>query len=164
MDVAEYVLPKFKVTIDSANDFSVRDGKVRAIIRAKYTYGKFVKGEAVVSLTPQPTYHYWAPRVSDAHASSYIKSVPIDGKGSVEFDVQKDFDLENKDHSTLRYTLRATVAEELTGRNQSADKSITVHSTRYKFHESNIKHEFTAGLPVVGLVRKIMLLRLFKNE
>lgn len=149
MEVAEYVLPTFDVTIDSATDFSFKDSKVRAIVRSKYTYGKFVKGEAIVSLTPKSYYYR-----SDPEPSSVIKTVPIDGKGSVEFDVNNDLKLEfDKYTSSQDYTLRATVIEELTGRNYSAEKEITIHKTKYKF-DTNFNREFTAGLPVKGSVRR----------
>lgn len=50
VELAEYVLPKCEVTIDSPSHVSITDGKFRAIIRSKYTYGKGVKGVAFVTL------------------------------------------------------------------------------------------------------------------
>lgn len=36
IEVAEYVLPKFEVTIDTPKDQIYKDGKIRATIRSKY--------------------------------------------------------------------------------------------------------------------------------
>lgn len=146
IEVAEYVLPKFDVSIDSPTEFSIKDGKIRAIVRSKYTYGKMVKGEAIVSLTPayQP-YGY----MSQIKKDSVLKTIPIDGKGTVEFDAQNDLKVEFSQYTHSRnYELKATVIEELTGRNQSTSKTITVHEYRYKFDSQGLKHEFSPGLPI----------------
>lgn len=109
------MLPKFEVTIDSQTQFSAKAGKIRAIIRSKYTYGKFVKGEATVSLTRRNNYYYYAekPEVE----SAVIKTIKVDGKGSVEFDVEEDLKPKFEEYrNSFDYELRATVIEELTGR------------------------------------------------
>lgn len=156
VEVAEYVLPKFDVTIDSANDFSAKDGKIRAIIRSKYTYGKLVKGEAIVALTTLSRYSYY--RTPDAELGSVLKTIPINGKGTVEFDLEKDLKVEFSEYANSRnYELRATVVEELTSRNQSESKTITIHKDRYKIEPSNLNHEFSPGLPIIFEVSQIKL-------
>lgn len=152
VDVFEYVLPKFDVTIDSPTEFSAKDGKIRAIIRSKYTYGKLVKGEAIVSLTPKPTYTYYHRQPE--HKDSILKTVPINGKGSVEFDVENDLKLDFSEYVRIRsFELQATVIEELTNRNQSASKSINIHQDRYKINPSYLSHEYSPGLPLIFSVR-----------
>lgn len=143
------MLPQFDVTIDSPKDFSAKDGKVKAIIRSKYTYGKLVKGEAIVSLTQTNVWSY-----DDSHKDNIIKSIKIDGKGSVEFDTETDLKLdpENK-YNSKTYQLKATVIDGLTGRNQSQTKEITIHSTRYSF-DHEYASEFSPGLPVSLWVRR----------
>lgn len=114
--MAEYVLPKFEVTIDSPKQFSAKDGKIRAIIRSKYTYGKFVKGDAIVSLTPRTTYYHWSARQKDSEVP-IIKRIKVDGKGTVEFDVDDDVKPKFEQYRTsFDYELRAIVIEELTGK------------------------------------------------
>lgn len=115
--MAEYVLPKFEVTIDSPSQFSAKKGKIRAIVRSKYTYGKFVKGNAIVSLTPRNTYyyHYW-PK-NDRDESAVIKTIKVDGKGIVEFDIEEDVKPKFEQYRTsFEYELKAVVIEELTGK------------------------------------------------
>lgn len=152
IEVAEYVLPKFDVTIDSPTEYSAKDGKIRAIVRSKYTYGKLVKGEAIVSLTPKRTYSYG--RRGNENQDSILKTVPIDGKGSVEFDIENELKLAFNEYNHIRgYDLKATVIEELTNRNQSASKSINIHESRYKVNPSDLGHEFSPGLPLTFTVR-----------
>lgn len=146
--MSEYVLPKFDVAIDAPSDFSAKDGKIRAIIRSKYTYGKLVKGEAIVSLTPAGSGLYRGSGSMIDIGDSILKTVPINGKGTVEFDVESDLRLDFDQYARSKYfELRATVVEELTGRNQSTTKDITIHQTRYKFHPNDMNSEFSPGIP-----------------
>ncbi|XP_031634654.1 CD109 antigen-like, partial [Contarinia nasturtii] len=149
IEVAEYVLPKFDVTIDAPTEFSAKNGKIHAIVRSKYTYGKFLKGEAIVSLTPTASYSYYRTNNRHQNEDSIVKTIPIDGKGNVEFDVENDLRVEFSEYTSQRnYELKAVVVEELTGRNQSASKIITLHKTRYKVEASDLTHEFSPGLPL----------------
>lgn len=114
IEVAEYVLPKFEVTIDSPTQLSAKSEKVRVIIRSKYTYGKLVQGDAVVSLTPKNTYYYYSG--TPQQESAIIKHIKIDGKGTAEFDVEGDIKPKFEEYRTsFNYELRATVIESLTG-------------------------------------------------
>lgn len=141
IDVAEYVLPNFDVTIDSPNEFSVKDGKIRAIIRSKYTYGKLVKGEAIVTLTPKEEHHWYQTKKEPV--VKVQKKVPINGKGTVEFDSEKDISL---DRSHVRsFDIQATVVEDLTGRNASTSKTIRVHDSRYKITSSDDSRDLNPG-------------------
>lgn len=143
-------MPKFEVTIDTAKAFSAKDGKVRAIVRSKYTYGKLVKGEAVVSLTPKYNdFGYYRPSHSYT-SDSIIKTVPINGKGTVEFDVDSELSLSDFNVNSYRkeYELRATVIEELTGQNQTTSKSIYIHPTRYRFDAKDLSHQYSPGIPL----------------
>lgn len=144
-------MPKFDVTIDSAAAFSAKDGKIRAIVRSKYTYGKLVKGEAVVSLTPTTSYGYYRSHDTIANRDSIIKTIPIDGKGTVVFDVDSELGLSGfTEYPYIRrqYEMRATVIEEFTGRNQSGSKSIYIFPTRYSFETTDLSMQFTAGIPM----------------
>lgn len=161
VEIAEYVLPKFDVTIDSPTQFSAKDGKIRAIVRSKYTYGKFVKGEAIVSLTPISQYRYYAETPKD----SIIKTITVDGKGSVEFDIVNDLKLDFTQYTKSNsFKLHATVIEDLTGRNQSATKEITIHETRYKVTPNKRKNDFMPGLPITFSVNDIHILNLFGSS
>lgn len=104
--IAEYVLPKFETTIDSPSHFTIKDEKIRLIVRSKYTHGKFVRGKAIVSLTPL-----------ERHGNVVIKTVPMDGKGVVEFDIETELKLKSGIYFyDQEYSVRAIVLEELTGK------------------------------------------------
>lgn len=121
IEVAEYVLPKFEVSLDSPTQFSAKSGKVRVIVRSKYTYGKLVKGDAIVSLTPKNTYYYYSG--TQQQESAIIKHIKIDGKGTAEFDVEGDVKPKFEEYRTsLNYELRATVIESLTGNSSTIEK------------------------------------------
>lgn len=112
LQVEEYVLPKFDVKIDSSEHFNVKDDKVRAIIRSKYTYGKLVKGRAVVTVKPT-SYLAWSTR---RETDTIAKTIPIDGKGTIEFDITDDLHIQPDEFKrSTTYALSVVVVEELTG-------------------------------------------------
>lgn len=149
IQIAEYVLPKFDVIIDASTEFSAKDGKIRAIVRSMYTYGKHVKGDAIVSLTPSRTLSYYGYSTKQ-DADSVLKTTKVDGKGSIEFSIDDDLHLDFAENKRDRYyELRATVIEELTGQNQSVTKDIVIHESRYNVEANEIKHDYQPGLPVV---------------
>lgn len=116
VEVAEYVLPRFDVIIDSPAHFSAKNGKIRAIIRSKYTYGKFVKGDTIISIAPKRTYYGYFSSSQPKDVSAIIKRIKIDGKGTAEFGIEDDIGAQfNEYQSSLDYELKATVIEELTG-------------------------------------------------
>lgn len=127
-----------------------------------------MKGEAIVSVKKSYSYshyHLYNAGVDDAS----IKTIKIDGKGSVEFDVETDLKPKFGEYPTsLTYDIQAIVIEELTGknnlteknkkkitefrlfigRNQSVSKTITLHKTKYKIVDTGKKYEFNVGLPI----------------
>lgn len=106
-EIAEYILPKFETIIDSPDDFTVKDEKIRLIVRSKYTHGKLVKGRAIVSLRPTGV----------GNSDIIIKRVPLDGKGVVEFDAETELKLKFYDnYSSQNYLVQAIVLEEFTGK------------------------------------------------
>lgn len=62
----------------------------------RYAYGKPVKGQAIVTVIPISS-----------------KTITIDGKGYVEFDIKNDLGLES-DYG-VDFVIDATVTEDLTG-------------------------------------------------
>lgn len=109
-EVAEYILPKFDVTVDTPKHQYYQQGKLRATIRTKYTYGKPVKGEVTVSVYPK-TYGSFQPFVLNLIAR---KAMKIDGKAFVEFDI--DEELHYKEDYEQAVVIEAIVEEELTGK------------------------------------------------
>lgn len=76
-EIAEYVLPKFEVSVAAPKDSTYADRSIRLTVNAKYTYGGNVKGTALVSITSQS----WS-----ATPSPIIeRKVEVNGIGYVEF-------------------------------------------------------------------------------
>lgn len=147
-EVDEYVLPKFEVTIESPGITTFKDGKVKAIVRAKYTYGKPVKGEATVSAYPDFRFHYVQPFERDVITR---KTVPVDGKGSVEFELRDEIKLEGD--YTRDIVIEAVVEEELTGRKQNATTKVKIYDRRYKMELIKNADKFKPGLPYTAWLK-----------
>lgn len=79
------------------------------IIPKRYTYGKPVKGQAVVTVGPK-VYGGYQPLVSDLLSR---RTITVDGKGYVEFDIKND--LKANDAYQRDFDIEASVTEDLTG-------------------------------------------------
>ncbi|XP_035781240.1 CD109 antigen-like isoform X7 [Anopheles albimanus] len=147
-EVDEYVLPKFEVTIESPGITTFKDGKVKIIVRSKYTYGKPVKGEATVSVMPEFRFHYVQP---DAKGVVTRKVIPIDGKGSVEFDLREEVQLQGDYARNIVF--EAVVEEELTGRKQNATTKVMIYDRRYKMELVKSDDNYKPGLPYTAWLK-----------
>nr|XP_029708913.1 CD109 antigen-like isoform X3 [Aedes albopictus] len=147
-EVDEYVLPKFEVTVESPGITTLKDGKVKAIVRSKYTYGKPVKGEATVSAYPDFNFHYVQPFERDVITR---KTVPIDGKGSVEFDLRDEIKLQGDYTRTI--VIEAVVEEELTGRKQNSSTKVKIYDRAYNMELVKSSEKFKPGLPYTAWLK-----------
>lgn len=142
IEVAEYVLPRFEAIIESPDDFTLDDGAVRAVIRAKYTHGKPLRGSVTVSITDKnnfSTHLFGFARDNKPNDNTLVKKTfNIDGKETVEFDIEKELKFERNNsmywQTFKNYKIKADVTEGLTGLVQSADKTVKV------YWNSNNKH------------------------
>lgn len=141
-EVAEYVLPKYEVIVDSTPHVTFKDGKIVATVRAKYTYGKPVKGQATISAYPVLWLGAVQPFVQD---SIVRKVIEVDGKGTTEFDVRNELKIEG-DYE--RYVnIEAIFEEELTGRRQNGSTQITIHKFKYNMELIKETETYKPGLP-----------------
>ncbi|KAH8378509.1 hypothetical protein KR093_011747, partial [Drosophila rubida] len=139
-EVAKYVLPKFEVAVESVKDVAKQDGVIKATIRAKYTYGKPVKGKATVSLGP--SYGFYG----STGQLEMKKTIDVDGKGHVEFPLE-DFSLHH--HYTPPLKIFAEVTEDLTGNKQNASTVVNLHSQRYKLEALDKSVQYEPGKPFI---------------
>ncbi|XP_046801006.1 CD109 antigen-like isoform X2 [Lucilia cuprina] len=124
--VDKYVLPKFSVDIETAKDIAY-DIPLKITIRSKYTYGQPVKGQATIAIDAQ----YGKLKTQ--------KTIKVDGKGHVEFDLRKDLGLEKPNFNsgygnystTPPINIFATMTEEYTGNKQNKTASVNLHRSRY---------------------------------
>uniref|UniRef100_A0A1B0BJ33 TEP1-F n=1 Tax=Glossina palpalis gambiensis TaxID=67801 RepID=A0A1B0BJ33_9MUSC len=125
-EVAKYVLPKFSVDIDAVTDMAITESSLKITVRAKYTYGKSVKGKATVHLSPV----------------DLEKTIDVNGKGHVEFDLKKGLNLIVPNRFVGELHVFAVVEEELTGNRQNATVKINLHRSPYKIEVSDMMKEF----------------------
>uniref|UniRef100_A0A2H8TEP0 TEP1-F n=1 Tax=Melanaphis sacchari TaxID=742174 RepID=A0A2H8TEP0_9HEMI len=145
--VAEYVLPKFEVTIDVPEHTTFKQSVVSATIHAKYTYGKPVKGEATVSVYPE----YYSDLIQPIYQNPLRKVVPIDGKTVVQFDVVKDLNLNDEFKRII--TFDVTVEEALTGRSQNTSANVIFHNHKYKMELIRTSEYFKPGLKYTAFIK-----------
>uniref|UniRef100_A0A0A9WLH1 TEP1-F n=1 Tax=Lygus hesperus TaxID=30085 RepID=A0A0A9WLH1_LYGHE len=147
--VAEYVLPKFEVTVEVPPHVTFKDSKFPVTVRAKYTYGRPVKGEATISMYPRFVSDVLQP-VYDPPVHKVIK---IDGKGTTEFDAVADLSL-NEDYER-QILFDVVVKEDLTGREQNSTSSLWVHRHKYKLELDKTSEFFKPGLKYTAFLRLV---------
>ncbi|KNC22908.1 hypothetical protein FF38_00377 [Lucilia cuprina] len=138
--VDKYVLPKFSVDIETAKDISY-DLPLKITIRSKYTYGKPVKGQATIAIDAQ----YGKLKTE--------KTIEVDGKGHVEFDLRKDLGLEKPNFNsgygnystTPPINIFATMTEEYTGNKQNKTASVNLHRSRYVIEVPEKVYDYVAN-------------------
>lgn len=153
IEVAEYVLPKFEVKIDSPDHFTLDDEKLQAVIRAKYTHGKPLRGTAVVTVTGEDNFGTFRFRrvshVSIQNPSDHLvkRTVTIDGQETIEFNIKDELKFDRSDKNKYcdlqNYKIEVEVTETLTGLSQTAVKMVKVHKDSYKI-TTDLSHSFGA--------------------
>ncbi|GFG28314.1 hypothetical protein Cfor_11328, partial [Coptotermes formosanus] len=146
-EVAEYVLPKFEVTIDAPAHATFKDSHIVATVHAKYTYGKAVRGEATVTVYPT----YYSGLLQPIFQNPVRKVVPIDGKASVEFDITKDLRLTDEYERSVQ--IDVTVEEALTGRRQNTSFEVMLHKYKYKMEVIKTSESFKPGLKYTAFIK-----------
>lgn len=145
--VAEYVLPKFEVTIDAPAHATFKDSHLAATVHAKYTYGKAVRGEATVTIYPT----YYSGLLQPIFQNPVRKVVPIDGKANVEFDITKDLQLADEYERSIQ--IDVTVEEALTGRRQNTSFEVMLHKYKYKMELIKTSEYFKPGLKYTAFIK-----------
>ncbi|XP_037884022.1 CD109 antigen-like isoform X2 [Glossina fuscipes] len=126
--VIKYVLPRFSVDIDTVKDLAISEDSLKVSVTAKYTYGKPVKGKAIVTIL----------------YLNLEKIIDINGKGEVEFTLHKDLNWKSLGENM---TIFAIVTEELTGNRQSNTIDIKLHSSQYVIKMLDSVIEFQINEP-----------------
>nr|BAJ05272.1 CD109-like molecule [Diadumene lineata] len=149
-EVKEYVLPKFDVTVNTPPYVLKGDQSVLIKVNSKYTYGKGVKGQVVIS----GYFQNWA---QPENLNCFQKSQKIDGHASVQVSMEdikgcffKTFNSFVKTYSNVdkymfqyswyRMVVNTTVTEELTGKTYSGQAEL-------KFYYSIVKLDFPSFNP-----------------
>lgn len=133
--VAEYVLPKFEVTVELPSYALENSDSVLVTVTAKYTYGEPVAGPVVVEAEMTNYYlHSGTPKVQ--HTATLDKA----GRAQLTFPVSelKQQYSNNLNGHTLNFT--ANVTEALTGITRSGASTV-------QFYSQGVKLEFLTSNP-----------------
>ncbi|XP_048243511.1 CD109 antigen-like isoform X2 [Haliotis rufescens] len=149
--IAEYVLPKFEVTVELPSYGLVSDDHITATVKAKYTYGKPVKGTINLEAKLERYYRPWNYHGAEPMIT---KTMAIDGESKVTLslaDMKKVFPngLNNQ-----KIEVTANVTEGLTGiiLNGSSTVKIYQYATKLSFAPSDPK-TFKPGLKYIAYLQ-----------
>lgn len=146
-EVAYYVLPKFEVTVHLP-DYATFDQKtVIATVAAKYTYGRPVKGEVTLQVTPTYKYGYLQAPYDDP--IRVVKQM----KGKTDITIDLDSDLRLKGDFARELEITAYVQEELTERVQNATNRVTVYRFPYSLSLIRTSDSFKPGLKYTAFLK-----------
>ncbi|KAM5256508.1 CD109 antigen [Ctenodactylus gundi] len=122
--VSEYVLPKFEVALQIPLYFSLNSERLNGTISAKYTYGKPVKGDVILTFLPLS---FWGEK------KNITKKFKINGSANFSFNDEEmkkvmDFSDGRSEHMDLStpgpVEILATVTESLTGISRNASSNV----------------------------------------
>ncbi|XP_076447000.1 CD109 antigen-like [Babylonia areolata] len=146
--IAEYVLPKFEVTVELPSYVLESAASVPVTVKAKYTYGKPVSGSVVVQSELTHSYYHSGPRTVQRNGQ-------LDEQGSVVI----DFPMTELHHLSTSLSSRglkfsANVTDTLTGTTRGGSSTVQVytHNVKLEFPASNPK-TFKPGLDYVAYLK-----------
>ncbi|XP_064090445.1 CD109 antigen-like isoform X2 [Macrobrachium nipponense] len=146
-EVAYYVLPKFEVNVKLPAYATYDQKQITATVTAKYTYGRPVKGEITLQVTPTYKYGYLqAPYDDPIRVVKQMK-----GKADIIVDLESDLRLKGDYARELEIT--AYVQEELTGRVQNASNHVTVYRYPYTMSLVRTSDSFKPGLKYTAFLK-----------
>lgn len=149
-EVAEYVLPKFEVIVEANPHVAFDEGKIRVTVSGKYTFGKLAKGKATV--TAKVMKHGFHGRKKKNQ--EMVKIVDIDGKKDVEFDIKDELNIIKIDDDEIIeidedeiIDIKATLVEELSGKEHSGSTKVTIHKRPHTIEIVKSSEKIKPGLP-----------------
>ena len=154
--VEQYVLPKFKAEVKLPPFATYKESKIQAEIKAAYTYGKGVKGEAKVTLSsysPHQIYYRGGCMPPPPESKKVVKTVPIDGSVFVEFDITTDLGIEKGLTYDMEFSIEAEVTETVTGKIQTSSGRIKLYEHPYKIELVNSPKNYKPGFPLTLTMR-----------
>lgn len=137
-EVDKYVLPKFSVDIETTKNVYYKD-PVKITVSSKYTYGKPVKGQALIKVASK----YGQLKLE--------KTIDVEGNGYAEFELDKVFELADPIviYDELYYmqpvAIFVEMSEEYTGNKYNKTITIHLHRSRYNIIKPWNVNEFVVN-------------------
>ncbi|ROI63303.1 Pregnancy zone protein [Anabarilius grahami] len=123
-EVKKYVLPKFDVTVNTSQTYSVADVGLKVEACAKYTYGQTVPGQALVEVCRDPLQY-----VPDVTRLCLSKTAKMNATGCASFTVETSVFFNTKFENGLQDLFVVTVNVTEEGTDVVMSKSATVSIT-----------------------------------
>uniref|UniRef100_A0A3Q3LKW3 Alpha-2-macroglobulin-like n=1 Tax=Mastacembelus armatus TaxID=205130 RepID=A0A3Q3LKW3_9TELE len=163
--VEKYVLPKFEVKIDAADEVSVGQEEIKFEVCAKYTYGQSVSGSAKVEMCrPILSYIYntgviipdHSRGVPDVTAPCHLETKQMDKKGCATFTFMMST-FTKIDQKVLEDALniKVNMEEEGTGISQAQEKKIRISYVLGKLSFIDTPSVYEQGSNVEGKVKAV---------
>uniref|UniRef100_A0A1B6C939 TEP1-F n=1 Tax=Clastoptera arizonana TaxID=38151 RepID=A0A1B6C939_9HEMI len=152
--VLEFVIPRFEVIVASKSSMSADADRFVWEVCARYSYGRVVKGKALLQIKQMRNSNFIPPEIND---SALLNKE----SGCFNFSIPgSEFNLQPESNTPDSIVLTATVKEENTEVSQS-----TTITSRFSHAEFYLRFEcasfFKPGLPYKG---KVLLLKEDKSE
>nr|BAR45598.1 thioester-containing protein 1 [Epanerchodus sp. RS-2014] len=144
VSVAEYVLPKFEVTVRPPTLAIFNDTELIVGVEAKYTYGKPVKGKLVLNTTES---YCRSPYSNYCGSTPVVVRTNIDGIANVKIPLSQFNFPDYYRNSLANLDFLAVVTEDLTGRMMNASAAGNIYSKREKIDVVQSSNSFKPGLP-----------------
>lgn len=154
--MAEYVLPKFEVKIESRDHYTCEDEHVQVVIRAKYTHGNPLKGTAVVSINDSISFVTFNSGTQNPKIPLAKKTVIVDGWEMVEFHIKNELRLNRDNFGDSSFKITVDFTETLTGLSQSTEKTIKIYKDAYEISTDLRDKSLKRGSTVNAIVCYIL--------
>lgn len=111
-----------------------------------YDYGRKVKGDATITVYPT----IYSDVIQPFLSNHVRKVIPIDGTATVNFDIDKELNL--NDEYERRVVVDVVIEEALTGRRQNSSVEVQIHKYDYQMELIKTADYYKPGLPYVAYV------------
>lgn len=119
--VEEYVLPRFKVIVDTKPHVTLDEGSIKVGVSAIYTFNEFVEGSAKVTANVYDTGH---PTLLQKTVSKSADNVNF--KKTLDFNIKKDLGVYNTIRA-FQVDFKVEYTEKLTGQKLEGKSSVRIH-------------------------------------
>ena len=140
--IRKYELPKFSVFIKAPADVVLDDGSINVVFYGKYTFNKYVEGNATVTLYDEDEFMLLAK-----------KELYVDRLTSVDFKINELENITNLD----AIKLIVEITEKNTGKTERDEHMISLHQQRYyiEIPEEQIDYKDNKPYRLKAIVRHL---------